>query len=618
MKFVLSVILFLGAVGVFTGLSRYSHRETVENDLRSRSLQVLKEAGLSRSLQILKEAGFNDVSVHFDHFDARLGGYVDNEEDKRYALALISDKVAGAFVPELKDVGIQIRPSIVPWVSVKKAKGVRVALLEGKLAIDAEEHQKYLGSSLYVINGVDSVKNDISLDPQMLPLDVATEFAALAAGLIPVSERSEIRYDENGVTIGGLVENEGVKKILIELAEKLAPGKVIDNLEVETRLASNNPAEFHLLRSRFGMSVSGKVPDLDTKAKLFGMLANGNGSRIGDNLDISSLVDKAFWADNAAKVVPLLLSKSNGELEIHYTARRVQIIGNVSSKDVSDAVSQVLAGLKKTHRSLEILSELKVTAEGMESAETIEIAMVFDQMKVTIDGKIPTETAKSEVISKIVKKSDKTQIINNLTIDEKLTSPKWLGGLPILLAEAVERISSGSIQVKNEEVTLSGMTHGIEEKQVIQNTAINLFPDHYKVLNLLTYTDQPFPAPDLRPGEAAKLTESLKALPVYFDMNSDDLKGKEVKKVEEAAKAINAAAGTYALSVGGFADSVGNAAYNRKLSIRRAEGVKKKLISLGIHESRLSVKSYGESQANVPKRDRWKGRRVEIGIAQKP
>ena len=47
----------------------------------------------------------------------------------------------------------------------------------------------------------------------------------------------------------------------------------------------------------------------------------------------------------------------------------------------------------------------------------------------------------------------------------------------------------------------------------------------------------------------------------------------------------------------GFADERGDAAYNQKLSVRRAEHVKNVLITNGVPAARISVKAHGESPA---------------------
>jgi OOP family OmpA-OmpF porin len=65
----------------------------------------------------------------------------------------------------------------------------------------------------------------------------------------------------------------------------------------------------------------------------------------------------------------------------------------------------------------------------------------------------------------------------------------------------------------------------------------------------------------------------------------------------------------------GHTDSVGTDAYNQKLSIRRAEAVKKHLVSQGIEARRIYVEGKGEAQPvadNKTAEGRAKNRRVQI------
>jgi OOP family OmpA-OmpF porin len=67
--------------------------------------------------------------------------------------------------------------------------------------------------------------------------------------------------------------------------------------------------------------------------------------------------------------------------------------------------------------------------------------------------------------------------------------------------------------------------------------------------------------------------------------------------------------------VWGHTDTAGPAAYNMRLSERRAEAVAAYLESKGVSRSRMSVRGFGETQLAVPTPDNTpnaQNRRVEI------
>ena len=84
---------------------------------------------------------------------------------------------------------------------------------------------------------------------------------------------------------------------------------------------------------------------------------------------------------------------------------------------------------------------------------------------------------------------------------------------------------------------------------------------------------------------------------------------KELKKYPEVV-----------VEVAGHTDSTGPAAYNQKLSERRANSVKKYLVAHGIAPSRLITKGYGETRpvaTNKTREGRQLNRRVEFTILKR-
>jgi OOP family OmpA-OmpF porin len=116
------------------------------------------------------------------------------------------------------------------------------------------------------------------------------------------------------------------------------------------------------------------------------------------------------------------------------------------------------------------------------------------------------------------------------------------------------------------------------------------------------------------PLAATPAPEKLVLEGVNFDYDRSRLRGDELPTLNDAVAKLKAW-GDAKVEVGGFTDSRGSAAYNKKLSLRRAESVRRYLIGKGIAADRLSVKAYGESNPvadNSTPEGRFKNRRVEL------
>jgi OOP family OmpA-OmpF porin len=117
--------------------------------------------------------------------------------------------------------------------------------------------------------------------------------------------------------------------------------------------------------------------------------------------------------------------------------------------------------------------------------------------------------------------------------------------------------------------------------------------------------------PKAAPQAAAKVTLNADAL---FDFDKSVLKPAAKASLDSLAGKVKSLTLEVIVAVG-HTDSIGTDAYNQKLSIRRAEAVKKYLVSQGIEAKRIYVEGKGESQPvadNKTKEGRAKNRRVQI------
>ncbi len=101
---------------------------------------------------------------------------------------------------------------------------------------------------------------------------------------------------------------------------------------------------------------------------------------------------------------------------------------------------------------------------------------------------------------------------------------------------------------------------------------------------------------------------------VFFDWDRADLTTRARQIIAEAAQASTRVQ-TSRIEVNGYTDLSGTAAYNQRLSIRRAESVEAELIHDGVARNEIAIRGHGEANPLVPTAQgvrELQNRRVEI------
>ena len=125
---------------------------------------------------------------------------------------------------------------------------------------------------------------------------------------------------------------------------------------------------------------------------------------------------------------------------------------------------------------------------------------------------------------------------------------------------------------------------------------------------------------DILNSEAPKeMTIVLDERSLNFDFDKSNVKPEYydlLKNIKEFVEQNN-----YEITIVGHTDSIGSNAYNFKLSRRRAESVKAKLLEFGLTEDRIvGIEAMGEEQpiaTNETKEGRAQNRRVEFKLVQR-
>ncbi len=103
---------------------------------------------------------------------------------------------------------------------------------------------------------------------------------------------------------------------------------------------------------------------------------------------------------------------------------------------------------------------------------------------------------------------------------------------------------------------------------------------------------------------------------VNFDSDKADIKPEFQSEIDKATKIMSEYKG-YSAIIAGHTDSTGSEAYNKKLSLRRADAVKNAMVNQGVEASRLETVGYGESNpiaTNKTKEGRYENRRIELTL----
>lgn len=119
-------------------------------------------------------------------------------------------------------------------------------------------------------------------------------------------------------------------------------------------------------------------------------------------------------------------------------------------------------------------------------------------------------------------------------------------------------------------------------------------------------------------GQAATLREENKPdITVEFDTEKADIRPEFLDRIKEVADRMNKS-NDMTSYIEGHADSTGPRSFNDKLSMRRADAVKQKLIEYGVSESRIRAEGFGEDRPiadNSTRAGRQANRRSAVFIS---
>lgn len=602
MRFLLTAFLFLSAVVLFTLIAKVIYQGSVETELERQGSSVLKSAG------------FDGVGVTFDHHDARLFGFVDSQEQIVAAREVLQRAIPIARLPELDLTEIAIRPTIPPALKIVSSADAAQVEISGTLGEDGESVRALLGSRLTAIAS-GQVDNLIELDPMRILVERVNEFAAVSVELVRQSESALVEYKEGDLTLSGTVSNDGIKEGILELADLFEPSSIRDEIEVVDPRSFLQKSTLVVTRNRFGLTLSGlRSPEEEIEIQSMLLSAFPN-LAISDRREESEDRIPGYWVAHAETALPALIELLHGEMTVEFGEQQIRLTGVTASRENREAILAAIQPILNEDATFEVLADLRIEDPAELMGPPSEVLIRFQKGLLTLEGRVPDDSFAADLEAPLQEIVPDLLVNNALTVEERAQPAAWIENLSLFLSEALSRTEEGSFQFSESAVRLEGTTIEITDKAMLQNIAVNSVPPGFTIENQLVHPDDTFPTPELLPEARAQLAESLKQFPIYFDTNSEIVNSTGREKVEAIASLIKETGAEVDLIATGFADNVGNAAYNRELSLRRAAAVVEALVALEISEESLVTKSEGEDVSGLSRSERWKARRVEVSLA---
>ena len=223
------------------------------------------------------------------------------------------------------------------------------------------------------------------------------------------------------------------------------------------------------------------------------------------------------------------------------------------------------------------------------------LKMSADGGVITLTGALPDQAAKASFINAAEKVFGLSNVVDHLEIRSTVQPPVWLDSAKAAFPLLKSGIQNGMLVFKDKTVEVRGQVSGEETKTKILRGLSNTAGTELTVNDQLQVPGWKSTKDRKVSSLQNKLNEQLLGKSIEFDSSSSRLRN-DSSKLLDAMVAILKLDTNAKIEIAGHTDGNGKEDKNVRLSQRRAEAVKKYLVSKGIQEARLSAKGYGSSR----------------------
>lgn len=237
---------------------------------------------------------------------------------------------------------------------------------------------------------------------------------------------------------------------------------------------------------------------------------------------------------------------------------------------------------------------------------------------VTVSGYAPSVTAKSDILLAA------NRIFNTKVIDRKIVVAAGSPDAEFMnvtedYMEKLALLEKGSFSQEGRNGLLKGTASDVGVRDSI-NLAAKKLPGKYASafradISVPAVVSEVQTVSDCQ----ARFEEVKGNKRVLFETNAANIKGAESFDLLNAIATVANSCSSFAITIGGHTDSVGNEAYNQRLSEARAATVKNYLSEQQVEADRLTARGFGETTpraTNATAAGRAENRRITFTVSQ--
>ena len=230
----------------------------------------------------------------------------------------------------------------------------------------------------------------------------------------------------------------------------------------------------------------------------------------------------------------------------------------------------------------------------------------YAQKPVVIEGAVPNEAAKQEILNKAYMTYGHENVVDKIQVRTVAAPNGWSSNVSNMIGDDLKKVQQGQLSVRGTQVNLTGKITNPQEIQQTSARMQSLVPSNFKVNTQLT----------VNAAEQQIIDAALKNRIIEFESGSAVLAPSGIQILNEMAVALNKVGGKK-VKIIGHTDSSGDGAKNLALSQERAAAVKNYLVSKSITADSMSAEGLGSNRPvadNATPDGRKKNRRIEFEV----